>query len=236
MREFQFAGEGKNKPEVEDDRCRKKLKEKFLKLKDRNERMKSGDKWHGDIETVTYTTVNYGEDVTSKVYHYDSQAVDKFVESLDDVSEEMCCRILETIQEMAVKGKDWYTTQLENLNQGEGYSAVDFPDYNKALDVKISNDNETTYILLRTNFFYSNKMFFSINFSRNRDDNDHFNEKSDAAYGLRIQYTNTDSDGRGLGRSYENPKWNVNNESENLDVRVPRNLILFMNFILTMGE
>ena len=242
MREFQFAGEEKNKPEVEDDRCRKRLKEKFLKLKDRNENMISSNKWYGDIQTESYRTISFGErdfgikEGTRKVYTEGSEGVDKFVEALDDVSEEMCCGILEAIQEMAVKGRDWYTTQLENLNQGEGYSAVDFPDYSKAIPIKTSKGDENTYVTLSTNFYYANRMHFSIHFSRNRDDDDHFNENSDAAHGLMVKYTNTDADGFDLGRSYEHPKWNVNNESENLDVRVPRNLILFMTFILTMGD
>ena len=237
MREFQFAGEGKNKPEVEDDRCRKRLKEKLLKLKDKNERMISGNKWYGDIKTESYRTVSFGEkDEGRRVYTDGSEGVDKFVEALDDVSEEMCCRILEAIQEMAVKGRDWYTTQLENLNQGEGYSAVDFPEYSTAIPIKTSKGDENTYVSLSTNFYYANRMHFSIHFSRNRDDNDHFNENSDAAHGFMLKYENTDSDGFDLGRSYEDPKWNVNNRSENLDVRVPRNLILFMTFILTMGD
>lgn len=236
MREFQFAGEGKNKPEVEDDRCRKRLKEKFLKLKVRNDHMISGNKWHGDIKTDSYRTISWDNNETRKVYTRGSEGVDKFVEALDDVSEEMCCGILEAIQEMAVKGRDWYTTQLENLNQGEGYSAVDFPDYQKSIPIKTSKGDENTYVSLSTNFYYANRMHFTIHFSRNRGNNDHFNENSDAAHGIMIKYTNTDADGFDLGRSYEHPKWNVNNESENLEVRVPRNLILFMNFILSMGE
>ena len=138
MREFQFAGEEKNKPEVEDDRCRKRLKEKFLKLKVRNDHMISSNKWHGDIKTDSYRTISWDNNETRKVYTRGSEGVDKFVEALDDVSEEMCCGILEAIQEMAVKGRDWYTTQLENLNQGEGYSAVDFPDYQKSIPIKTS--------------------------------------------------------------------------------------------------
>tara|TARA_R100001591_G_scaffold118608_1_gene142732 strand:+ start:7537 stop:8292 length:756 start_codon:yes stop_codon:yes gene_type:complete len=236
MREFQFAGERKNKPEVEDDRCRKKLKEKFLRLKERNESLetyggKSGNyfRWskgkekgfEGEIHTQL---AGHGGD-TGYVNIKDHQSIDRLVEIFDKVSEEMCCGILEAIQEMVVEGRNWYTTQIKEGSRKGFFPSgdmMDFPMWDK--NVSIPDEygfDETANISLHSGFWLSNSLYFSLSLHRK----DESGMQMQYGYRFSLEYDVTGWEGRSVGTV-----------DEDVDIRFRQNLIIFMNFILTMKD
>jgi len=219
MREFEFAGEKANKPEVEDDRCRKKLKEKFLRLKKRNENLETySDKFDEEIDTQL---AGHGGD-TGYVNIKDHQSIDRLVELFDKVSEEMCCGILEAIQEMVVAGRNWYTTQIKDASQKGIYDGMDFPMWEK--NVSIPDEyglDETANISLYSGFWLGNRLNFSLSIHRE----DESGMQMQYGYRFSLEYKTTSWEGRSLGTV-----------DEDVEIRFRQNLIIFMNFILTMTD
>ena len=240
MREFQFAGERKTKPEVKDDRCKKRLKEKFLRLKERNESLETyGGKWYKGKENMWAEDGFEGEIHTQLAGHggdtgyvniKDHQSIDRLVELFDEspslpkVSEEMCCGILEAIQEMVVVGRDWYMTQLKDARRDGIPDMIntEFPMWNKNVSVPDEYGlDETAFISLHSRFWLANSLNFVLIIGR----------KDESGMQMQYQYR--------FSLEYETKGWegeSFGTVDEDAEIRFRQNLIIFMNFILTMRD
>jgi len=107
MREFQFAGEGKNKPEVEDDRCRQALKEKIIYLKFFENYITNTS----PISPYEVTTLYVGKGAGRRLEGQNlPNSYDHAMEALDSIPEEACCVFLELLQKCVQRGNSFLNT------------------------------------------------------------------------------------------------------------------------------
>ena len=81
--------------------------------------------------------------------------------------------------------------------------------------------DETAYISLYSEFLFANRLNFSLSIHRK----DESGTKMQYGYAFFLDYKNTGLEGRSL--------WTVD---ENVTIRFRKNMIVFMNFILTMKD